>query len=600
MAVTRKFDFSGYATKANIVCSDGRTIKPDAFKKNDGTRVPLVWQHLHNSPDNILGHAVLENRKDGVYAYCTFNTTESGIQAKALVLHGDITAMSIYANQLVEKGRIVHEGAIREVSLVLSGANPGASIDNISIEHSDGSLGSSEDEAIIKTGLEFELFDETKKEKKEVEHADDQPTKDGETIADVLATLDPKQKVAVAAVIEELLAEAGNIQQSDLDETPDEGEKLMKTNVFEKSDDDKTTVRHTLTREQFRTIFSDANRLGSLKQSFLAHAEEFGYDKDLSSLQHETPPPYGIGNIDYLFPDARTVTPTPTFVQRDMAWVSVWMNGTRHTPFSRIKSLFADITVETARALGYIKGNMKKEEFFELARRVTTPTTVYKKQKLDRDDVVDITDFDVVAWLRNEMRMMLDEEVARAGLIGDGRDVASEDKINETNIRPVYTDDDLYAFRVQVLSTATVIETMEAIIRGRKNYKGTGNPVMFCTTDFLTDMLLVKDTLNRRLYNSVTDLQAALRVSSIVEVPVMEGQEYVDDVPNPDVTYSLLAILLNPADYTYGADKGGAVSLFDDFDIDFNQMKYLIETRLSGALINPKTAMIVEKAKPAA
>lgn len=598
MAVTGKYDFSGYATKANVVCSDGRTIKPDAFKKNDGTRVPLVWQHLHNSPDNILGHAVLENRKDGVYAYCTFNTTNAGIQAKALVLHGDITAMSIYANQLVEKSRIVHEGAIREVSLVLSGANSGAVIDNISIEHSDGNVGISEDEAIIKTGLNFELFDENKEENKEVEHAD-QPTQDNETIADVLATLDDKQKIAVAAAIEELLANPPDMQQSDIEEEkPDEGEKLMKTNVFEKPDDDKTNVRHTLTREQFRTIFNDATRIGSLKQAFLAHADEFGYDKDLSSLKHETPPPYGIGNIDYLFPDARAVTPTPTFVQRDMAWVTTWMNGTRHTPFSRIKSLFADITVETARALGYIKGNMKKEEFFELARRITTPTTVYKKQKLDRDDVIDITDFDVIAWIRAEMRMMIDEEVARAGLLGDGRDVASEDKISETNIRPVYTDDPLYAFRVQVASNATVIETMEAIIRGRKDYKGVGNPVLFCTTDFLTDMLLVKDTLNRRLYNSVTDLQAALRVSSIVEVPVMENQEYVDEDANPDVTYDLLGILLNPSDYTYGADKGGAVAMFDDFDIDFNQMKYLIETRLSGALTNPKTAMIVEKAQP--
>lgn len=352
----------------------------------------------------------------------------------------------------------------------------------------------------------------------------------------------------------------------------------MKKNVFEK--EETTAAGPSLTHDQIRAIFADAQKTGSLRDSFLAHAVT-----------------YGIENIDYLFPDAKTLTNEPTFVQRDMGWVNVWMSRTRHSPFSRIKTMFADITLDTARALGYVKGNLKKEEFFALAKRVTTPTTIYKKQKLDRDDIVDITDLDVVAWMKREMRMMLDEEVARACLVGDGRDVASEDKINETNIRPVYKDDALYTIRVSLAANKTTLEIMDEIVRSRKNYKGTGNPVMFTTTDFVTDMLLLKDTLDRRLYPTMNELMAALRVSDIVEVPVLEGVTRTDTTPDPDVVYDLKAILLNPADYVIGADKGGAVAMFDDFDIDYNQYKYLLETRLSGCLVRPKTAIVIEQAQ---
>lgn len=582
MAVTG-FDFSGWATKNDIKCADGRTINKDAFKQNHNTKVPLVWQHVHDRPDNVLGHALLENREEGVYAYCFLNETDSGKRAKLLVEHGDVNSMSIYANDLIEKGKMVHGGNIREVSLVLSRANPGAVIDNVVLQHGDEDP-EPETGIIFHSGLNFslaeaeeEIIEEKKDDKKKIVKHEDNTSDDGDTLADVIGSMTPKQREVMYAIV----AKAANIDLADLQQGDNKGETFMKKNVFDKSGDDDKEIRHYLKPEQVKTIFADAAKLGSLKASFLAHAGE-----------------YGIDNIDYLFPDARSVTPTPTFIQRDMAWVSVWMNGTNHTPFSRIKSLSADITVETARALGYIKTHLKKEEFFALARRVTTPTTIYKKQKLDRDDIVDITDFDVVAWLKAEMRMMLDEEVARAGLIGDGRDVASEDKINETNIRPVYTDDEMYAFRVPVTAASTIIEQMEAIVRARKDYKGTkGNPTLFTTTDFLTDMLLVKDTLNRRLYNTVQDVAAALRVDKIVEVPLMEAQEYVDTTPTPDVTYDLLGIIVNPADYTYGADKGGAVSMFDDFDIDYNQYKYLIETRLSGALVNPKTAMIIEQAQ---
>jgi hypothetical protein len=352
----------------------------------------------------------------------------------------------------------------------------------------------------------------------------------------------------------------------------------MKKNVFDKKEEGDTATQPELTHAQVQEIFADAQRTGSLRESFLAHVVT-----------------YGIENIDYLFPDAVSVTPTPTFVQREMGWVNVFMSNSKHTPFSRIKSLFADITLDTARALGYVKGALKKEEFFALAKRVTTPTTIYKKQKLDRDDIVDITELDVVAWLKAEMRMLLDEEVARACLIGDGRDVASADKVNEANIRPIFKDDALYAVRVVNAFAATTAEIMEAIVRARKDYKGTGNPTMFTTTDFLTDMLLLKDTLNRRIYPTMAELVAALRVSSIVEVPVMEGVTRIDTVPDPDVTYNLLAILVNPTDYTIGADKGGKVNMFDDFDIDYNQYKYLLETRCSGALVNPHTALVIEQ-----
>ncbi len=577
MAVT-KYHFSGYATKNDLVCADGRTIRKDAFKKNDGQKVPLVWQHLHNDPTNVLGHAILENREDGVYTYGVFNETPAGKQAKQLVEHGDIVSLSIYANQLTEKGKIVHGGNIREVSLVLSGANPGALIDNLAIAHSDGTDEPIEDEAIISMGQplshkEEETPKQEPKKEEVVEHA--ATSEDELTVGDVVNSMTDVQKKVVYALIAEAMGGDSEVKQSN-----SEGETFMKKNVFEKEEE---TTGATLTHSQIQEIFADAQRLGSLKESFLAHVVT-----------------YGIENIDFLFPDAKALTNDPTFIQRDMRWVDVWMSRTRHSPFSRIKSLSADITLDTARALGYIKGNLKKEEFFALAKRVTTPTTIYKKQKLDRDDIIDITDLDVVAWLKREMRMLLDEEVARACLIGDGRDVASEDKISETNIRPVAKDAELYTIRVTLGDTVETPALMEEIIRARKDYKGSGNPVMFTTTDFLTDMLLLKDTLNRRLYPTMNELTAALRVSEIVEVPVLEGATRVDTNPTPDVTYDILAILLNPSDYVIGADKGGQVSMFDDFDIDYNQYKYLLETRLSGALINPKTAIVIERAQPAA
>src|SRR3972149_3064606 len=573
----KKYDFSGYATRNDLVCADGRTILKDAFKQNDGQKVPLVWQHLHNDPMNVLGHAFLENRDDGVYAYCLINNTRTGLQAKELVQHGDIIALSIYANKLIEKGKVVHEGAIREVSLVLSGANPGALIDNLNIQHGDGSIVESEEEAIIFTGLPFKVeTEDPPKEEKVVEHA----AKDSEeeTVSDVLDTLDDKQKKVVYAIIAQALGETGDDGEDLQQSNSQKGETFMKKNVFDKQDEAaETKGQPVLTHSQIQEIFADAQRTGSLKESFLAHVVT-----------------YGIENIDYLFPDARSITPTPTFVQREQGWVNVFMSNSKHNPFSRIKSLFADITLDTARALGYVKGALKKEEFFALAKRVTTPTTVYKKQKLDRDDIVDITDMDVVAWLKAEMRVMLDEEIARACLIGDGRAVESADKINETNIRPIYKDDVLYTIRVDVPAADTVDEVMEAIIRARKDYKGTGNPIMFTTSDFLTDMLLLKDTLLRRLYPTMADLLGALRVSSIVEVPVMEGVTRTDTVPDPDVVYNLLAVLVNPSDYTIGPDKGGNIAMFDDFDIDYNQYKYLMETRVSGALVNPKTAIVIE------
>lgn len=579
------FDFSGYATKAGLKCSDGRVILKDAFKDNDGMTVPLVWQHLHNEPSNVLGHAELENRDDGVYAYCTFNKTAGGQNAKMLVEHGDITHMSIYANNLVEKAKRVEHGAIREVSLVLSGANPGARIDNVTIQHGDGSEVDLEDEAIIYTDDDISL--------PEIEHADKQPAANDsgdETVEEVFNTLSEKQKTVVYAIIDEITNgtdESGNATHSD--DNKDEGDKkVMKKNVFEnKGKVSKEEETFELTHEQVAEIFADAQKCGSLKESFLQHAQT-----------------YGIENIDYLFPDAKTVTPEPILISREMAWVSKVFDGAKHSPFSRIKSLAADITVETARALGYVKGSLKKEEVFALLRRTTTPTTVYKKQKLDRDDIVDITDLDVVAWLKAEMRVMLNEEIARAQLLGDGRplevgEVANPDKIDETCIRPIYTDDAMYSHKVLIAPTApatdpTPEEVIDAIIAARVNYKGSGSPSLFIGTTWLTAMLLVKDTTGRRIYNTEQELAAVLRVSSIVEVGLMDGVHRDVTQPVP-ATFDLIAILVNMKDYILGADKGGQISMFDDFDIDYNQYKYLMETRLSGALYMPKSALVFEK-----
>ena len=576
-----KYDFSGWCTRTNLKCSDGRTILKDAFKENDGQTVPLVWNHQHNDPFNVLGHALLKNCEDGVYSYCKFNDTESGQAAKQLVEHGDVTALSIYANQLKQQGGNVLHGAIREVSLVLAGANPGAYIDSI-ISHGE----ESDEEAIIYTGEDITLShaeDENSEEDESLKHADEdkgetnkmeEETKkpenqEGEeTVEDVWNTLSEKQKTVVYAIIGQALEDEGE------DQNNQQGEDQMKQNVFDKDDQN-----NSLSHDAMDTIIGDAKRYGSMKESFLAHAEE-----------------YGIENIDYLFPEAKAESPVPGFIKRDTGWVSKVMAGVTHSPFSRIKSLFADITEDDARAKGYIKGNLKKEEVFSLLKRSTTPTTIYKKQKMDRDDIVDITDFDVVAFLKSEMRLMLDEEIARAILVGDGRLASSDDKINEQNIRPIWKDDDLYTIKqtVNVANGATdsdkAKEFIKSVIKSRKNYKGSGEPTLYTTEDVLTDCLLLEDTTGRVIYDSVEKLRNTLRVKEIVTVPVMEGLSRMSGSDNLD----LMGIIVNLKDYKVGADKGGAINMFDDFDIDYNQQKYLIETRCSGALVKPYSAIALE------
>ena len=566
--MSKIFDFSGWATRHNLKCSDGRTILKDAFKHDDGQKVPLVWNHQHNDPLNVLGHAILENREDGVYAYCVLNNTESGRNAKLLVEHGDVSALSIYANQLKQKGTNVLHGAIREVSLVLAGANPGAFIDFV-MSHGD----ESEEEAIIYTGENISMYhaEEQKKEEKAVDKKEETVDKKEETVADVFDTLSEKQKTVVYALIGQALEE----DDSDEDKKNKDSKKednTMKHNVF---DQEERQDENVLSHSDMEAIFSDVKRYGSLRDAVLAH---------------------GIEDLDYLFPDANNITNTPQFIQRDMGWVQKVMNSVHHTPFSRIKSIFADITEEDARAKGYMKGELKKDEVFSLLKRTTTPTTIYKKQKLDRDDVVDITDFDVVAWLKSEMRVMLDEEIARAALVGDGRISSSDDKINEQNIRPIWTDADLYTIKapITVAASATADQKAKAFIRAaiksRKNYKGSGEPTLYTTEDALTDCLLMEDTTGRIIYDSVTKLATALRVKEIITVPVMENLNRVDDGD----TYSLMGIIVNLSDYNIGADKGGAVNMFDDFDIDYNAQKYLIETRCSGALIKPYSAIALE------
>ena len=561
-----KFDFSGWATRVNLKCSDGRTIMKDAFKSNDGQIVPLVWNHQHDDPNEVLGHALLENRDEGVYAYCKFNDTESGKTAKLLVQHGDVNALSIYANQLKQNMANVIHGNIREVSLVLAGANPGAFIDSV-IKHGE----EIDEEAIIYTGEELEIChaDDKEEEKTLAENSE-------KSIKEVFDTFTEEQKNAVYTLVGAALQ---TDNEEDNDNEDDEGGTEMKHNVFDNDDNHENTLTH----DAMTAIINDGKRFGSLKESFLAHAEE-----------------YGIKQIDYLFPDAKNLNTPPEFIKRDTGWVSKVINGTHHTPFSRIKSVFADITEDDARAKGYIKGKLKKEEVFSLLKRTTTPTTIYKKQKLDRDDAIDITDFDVVSWLKSEMRMMLDEEIARAILVGDGRLSSSDDKINEQNIRPIWTDADLYTIKSIVPATAsatgedTAKEFIKAVIRSRKNYKGSGNPTLFTTEDVVTDCLLVEDGVGRRIYNSVNDLATALRVKEIVTVEVMEGLTRSTSDGGKNYTNTLMGIIVNLSDYNVGADKGGAINMFDDFDIDYNQQKYLIETRCSGALIKPYSAIALE------
>ena len=572
-----EYDFSGWATRNNVRCSDGRTILKDAFKHNDGQTVPLVWNHDHNDPLNVLGHALLENRDEGVYAYCTFNDTDAGRNAKALVEHGDVTALSIYANQLKQQGPNVLHGAIREVSLVLAGANPGAFIDSI-IRHGE----ESDEEAIIYTGenLVLEHSQNTIVNDKNLDAIKDNFTppsgdkkdeKSEKTVQDVFDTLNEEQKTVVYALIGQALDESNQNENNEK-----EGNDNMKHNVFDQDQKEKENV---LTHADMETIISEGKRYGSLKDSFLAHTAQ-----------------YGIDHIDYLFPDAKNVTNQPDFIKRDDSYVQKVLRGVHHTPFSRIKSTHANITADEARAKGYIKGHLKKEEVFTLLKRTTTPTTIYKKQKMDRDDIIDITDFDVVAYIKAEMRMMLDEEIARAILVGDGRSTSSDDKIPETNIRPIAKDEDLYTIKAPVAVAKDATEDaiakafIRTVIKTRKEYKGSGSPTLFTTEDMLTNCLLLEDNNGRIIYDSVDKLATTLRVKEIVPVEVMEGVTRTAGAKN----LPLMAILVNLNDYYVGADKGGAINMFDDFDIDYNQEKYLIETRISGALVKPYSAIAFE------
>lgn len=576
-----KYDFSGWATVNDIRCSDGRTIRRDAFKDCDGKRVPLVWNHNHNDPNNILGYAVLKNRPQGVYAYGKFNDSESGQSAKLLVKHGDITSLSIMANQLKQNGGDVIHGNIREVSLVLAGANQGAYIDNV-IQHGEELEGYAviyHSEVDCDNLIHGDIYDEEEKQMGEYNkefqenliHADDNGKTDNsaETVRDVFETLTEKQKTVVYALIGEVLAE----QEDNEEETE------VKHNVFN-SRTDAMENEDVLTHADQMEIIGDAKRYGSMKEAALAH---------------------GIDDVEYLFPDYKEMNTPPSFIQRDMAWVGKVMNGARHTPFSRIKTTFANITEDEARARGYIKGKMKKEEFFSLMKRTTDPQTVYKKQKMDRDDVIDITSFDVVAWLKSEMRMMLDEELARAMLVGDGRLASDDDKIQENHIRPIWTDADLFTIKARVAPTGTGAESVvtdddkarafiRTAIKARKDYKGSGNPVLFTTEENLTNMLLLTDEIGRDLYTSAAQLATKLRVSEIITVPVMENLSRMDSSDKLE----LMGIIVNMSDYNIGADKGGAVNMFEDFDIDYNQQKYLIETRCSAALVKPYSAIALE------
>jgi len=611
--MSRKFDFSGWATRNDIECADGLTIRQDAFADCNGAKVPLVYMHNHKDVEEVLGHALLENRADGVYCYGSFNDTEKGQMAKALVAHGDITSLSIFANNLVKNGKNVTHGIIREVSLVLAGANPGATIDFPVLQHADGSYSDPiEDEAIIsyKQPLSMsdelahmldedpededeEIDDEELEEEEtedEVSHSDDSEEGDDDDpdVGEVIDSLNDDQKELVEGLMnlayeqgvkdasgeseEEETEEEEVVEQSDIKE----GETVMHKNLFEKETADEVLC-HGVALDEMKATFKDFQREGSLKNAAIAH---------------------GIENIDWLFPEAKAASATPTFIKRDTGWVSGVLNGVHHTPYSRIKSIFADITGEEARARGYVKDNYKEEEVISLLRRSTTPQTIYKKQKFDRDDLIDITDFDVVAWIKAEMRMMLDEEIARAILVGDGRLASSPDKIQEDHIRPIWKEADLFSVKVKVTYAAGADDNakaqanIKALIKNRKFYKGSGNPKFYTTEDVLADMLLITDTTGRFIYESVQTLANKLRVSEIVTVPVMDNLTRLDATDSK--TYQLLGIMVNLQDYNVGADKGGAVNMFDDFDIDYNKEVYLIETRCSGALTVPYSALVLE------
>ena len=574
-----KYDFSGWATKNNLRCSDGRTIMKDAFKHNDGQTVPLVWNHQHNDPLNILGHALLENREEGVYAYCKFNDTEAGRNAKMLVEHGDVTALSIYANKLKQKGGNVEHGVIREVSLVLAGANPGAFIDSI-IRHGE----SSDEEGVIYTGENLELYhaeenqNENEGKKEEDKEVDNKKEK---TVQDVFDTLTEEQKNVVYALIGQALEDQA-AQHSNFDY---EGDDEMKHNVFE--NDNYNNNNDVLSHAEMEAILKDAKRIGSLREAVLQHND----GDDIYDTYGIKPNADGEG-ISMLFPEYRNMNNVPEFIKRDTGWVAQVMSGVHHTPFSRIKSMFADIREDEARALGYMKGDLKKEEVFSLLKRTTDPQTIYKKQKLHRDDVIDITSFDVVAWIKAEMRMMLEEEIARAILIGDGRLADDDNKIQQQHIRSIANEDPLFAIHKDLVVAEGEERAkgfIKTVIRARKDYKGSGEPTLFLAEDILVEMLLLEDKNGRLIYESEAGLARALRVKNIVTVPVMEGAK------NLAKTKNILGIVVNLKDYNVGADKGGAVAMFEDFDIDYNAQKYLIETRCSGALVKPFSAIIIEE-----
>lgn len=588
------YDCSGWATKANTRCYDGLTIAPDAFKECDGKIVPMVYNHDHSSVDNVIGHCLLKNRPQGVYCYAKFNDTDTGRTAKACVENGDLNAFSIYANGLQKVGKTVKHGFIREVSLVLAGCNPGALIDEV-VKHSadedydEGEAFIYNDEGLSLThGMDPDgnpLEDLThsadsgnavtddKATQEEAKMADEKNMSKEETVADVFNTLTEKQKKVVYAII-------GSAMASEKDDDGKE-DTTVKQNVFD-HDTTETVLKHSI--GDINAIIKGAKSSGTMKAAF-ENSDITG--EELAYLSH------GIDNVEWLFPDDKVLDNPPRIIDKDQTWVGKVMSAVHHIPFSRFKSMFADLTEEDARAKGYIKGNFKKEQVFGLLRRSTSPTTIYKKQKMDRDDVIDITSFDVIAWLKSEMRLKLNEEIARAILIGDGRPAASEDKVDENCIRPVFNDADLFTIKVQVSTTGlTAVEdkykaAIKSILRSRKEYKGAGTPTLFTTEDALTEMLLLEDTIGHALYADEAALARKLRVSNIVTVPQMEGMKGAKGG-------DLFGIIVNLSDYTVGADKGGAVSMFDDFDIDFNAMKYLIETRCSGALTTPYSAIAVE------
>ena len=581
------YDFCGWATRTNVKCSDGRTIMTGAFNDMDGKKVPLVWNHDHENLRSVIGHSLLEVRPEGVYCYNKLNDSSDGNEARIRVNNGDLDSLSIYANQIKQKGGNVIHGNIREVSLVLAGANPGAYIDTV-ITHSDDC----DEEAIIYNSEIIHSVSEDDVDadsSEEIAHADgddkgdtkSDDSSDDKTVGDVIDSMTDEQQEVLFALIGQVLD-----NDSDDNDNSEEGDNV-KHNIF---DVDSTAEDTELVHSALNDIIAEAKTGYSMKRVYNDYLES--HIEEAPAIRHAAT--YGVDPVDMLFPEAKTLNTTPEFVQRDMGWVSTLMGSVHHTPFSRIKSVFADITADEARARGYMKGKLKHDEVITLLKRTTTPQTIYKRQRMDRDDIIDITDFDVVAWLKAEMRMMLDEEIARAVLVGDGRSSASDDKISEEHIRPIWKDEDFYTIKASFTTASDASKDAEAFIdtaiRSRKDYKGSGNPILFTTEDMLTDMLLLKDTIGHYMYNSVTDLATRLRVRQIVTVEVMEN--LTRQVTSK--THTLRGIIVNPIDYNIGADRGGAVSMFDDFDIDYNQQKYLIETRCSGALIKPFSAIAIE------